>query len=106
MEKIDYTNLNTEEFLKEQRNRDELFAAIAKNINDKNFDHEDVQMYVSNLYDWMNKFYDCSFSMFKGLAEVYEMNSEFSEVLSKNYGKDMPSYLSKAIIYFCDKNNK
>lgn len=106
MEKIDYTMLNTEEFLKEQKKRDELFALIAQNIDEKSFNHEEVQKYVSDLYKWINKFYDCSFSMFRGLAEVYEMNLEFSELLSKNYSKDMPSYLSKAIIYFCDKNNK
>ncbi|AID44560.1 Hypothetical protein SFBmNL_00652 [Candidatus Arthromitus sp. SFB-mouse-NL] len=40
--------------------------------------------------------------MFRGLAEVYEFNTNFSRILSRNYGEEMPKYIAKAMIYFCD----
>ncbi len=106
MEKIDYSSLKKEDFLKEQKDRHEIFEKIANSISSKSFDDEDVQAQILNLFNWMNKFYDCSIEMFKGLAEVYEFNSDFSQTLIKNYGENMPTYLSKAIVYFCDEKSK
>lgn len=106
MEKINYNTLSREDFLKEQQNRNEILNKISKSIGTKKYDDKEVQDYILKLYNWMNKFYDCSINMFSGLAEVYEYNSEFSNILIKNYGKDMPEFLSKSILYFCESNKK
>lgn len=102
MDKIDYSLLKTEDFLKEQKTRDEIFKKIASYIGNKSFDHDYVQEEILNLFNWMNKFYDCSINLFKGLGESYEFSKTFSDVLIKNYGMEMPKYLSDAIKYFCD----
>ena len=106
MERIDYDNLKQEDFIKEQKNRDIIFGRIVDFISDKPFDDEEVQVEILNLYNWMNKFYDCSISMFRGLAEVYSFNETFSEPLIRLYGKEMPNYLSKAIESFCNKSSQ
>lgn len=102
MDKIDYNSFKTEDILKEQKTRDEILKKIAKDIGNKSFDHDDVQKEILNLFNWMNKFYDCSINLFRGLGESYEFNTTFSEVLIKNYGEQMPKYLSEAIKYFCE----
>ncbi len=102
MEKIDCTNLTKEDFVKEQRLRDEIFSNVSNSIGVKNFDDDYIQIQINNLFEWMNKFYDCSIEMFRGLGEVYEFNSDFTDILVKNYGDKMPEFLRKAIYYFCD----
>lgn len=104
MVNIDYTNLTKEDFVNEQKLRDEIFSNIANSIGVKKFDDYYVQSQIKDLFKWMNKFYDCPIEMFRGLGEVYEFNSEFSDILSKNYGYKMPEFLCKAIFYFCDNN--
>ncbi len=102
MDEIDWKNFSKRDFIKEQEDRDNIFKNIYKYIGHKDFSSDDVQNGVQKLFDWMNKFYDCSLGMFEGLAEVYEFNPSFSQILVKNYGEDMPKYLSNAIIYFCN----
>lgn len=103
MDKINFNSINIEDFLKEQQERDKIFQKIADNIGIEKFDDEVVQLEVLGLYNWMNKFYDCSIGMFKGLAEVYKFDKSFSDILIKHYGEKMPEYLSNAIVYFCNK---
>ena len=104
MEKINYNTLSKEEFLKEQQNRNEILKQISICMRNKKFNDKEVQEYIKQLYNWMNKFYDCSINMFKGLAEIYEFNSEFSTVLTQNYGENMSEFLSKSILFFCENN--
>lgn len=103
MDKINFDLINMEDFLKEQQSRDKIFQKIADNIEIKNFDDEIIQSEILKLFDWMNKFYDCSIEMFRGLAEVYKFDKSFSDILIKHYGEKMPEYLSNAIMFFCNK---
>lgn len=103
MDKINFDLINMEDFLKEQQSRDKIFQKIADNIEIKNFDDEIIQTEILKLFDWMNKFYDCSIEMFRGLAEVYKFDKSFSDILVKHYGEKMPEYLSNAIMFFCNK---
>lgn len=105
MMKIDYMNLTKEDFIKEQKHRNEIFSNISNSIGTRNFDDDYVQSQIKELYKWMNRFYDCSISTFRGLSEVYESDYDFSQILTKNYNEQMPKFLSNAILHFCDKNN-
>lgn len=102
MDKINYNNFNREDFVQTQKERDRIFESISYDIQTLSFKSIDVQNKIYELFNCMNKLYDCSISVFRGLAEVYEFNPSFSKILSENYGKEMPRYLSKAIVYFCD----
>lgn len=104
MGKIDYSLMGKAEFMKEQKRRDEIFKSISENISDNHFNDKFVQYKINELFDWMNRSYGCSIDMFKGLAELYETNESFSNMLISNYGEEMPKYLANAMRYFC--NNK
>lgn len=102
MEKINYNTLSKEDFLKKQKYRNDILKKISSKIEVNSYKDEEVQQCVLELFNWMNEFYDCSIDMFKGLAEIYEFNSEFSNILVENYHKQMPGFLSKSMIYFCE----
>lgn len=106
MEKIDYSSLNKFDFIEEQKKRDIIFKNIQDKMDSNRYDDEYIQAQISDLFDFMNRFYDCSIGMFRGLAEVYEFNSDFYKILSKNYGEEMPKYIAKAMNYFCDIKEK
>lgn len=102
MERINYSSLNKDDLLNEQRKRDIIFKNIQDKMKSNSYDDEYIQKQISDLFDFMNKFYGCSIGVFRGLAEVYEFNHNFSKILSENYGEEMPKYIAKAMTYFCD----
>ncbi len=104
MYKIDYTKISREEFIANQKKRDEIFIDISRNMLSKRPSDSYVQERIGELYVWMRKSYDASLSIFRGLGEIYEFDNSISEVLKKNYGEGMPKYLAQAIIHFCDNN--
>lgn len=106
MNKIDYNNFNKEDFVRNHEERDRIFKSIASNMKTLSFESPDVQKKISELFDCINKIYDCSINVFRGLAEVYEFNPSFSKILCENYGEEMPKYLSNAIEYFCNSRNE
>jgi len=101
-ERINYSSLNKINLLKEQKKRDIIFKNIQNKMKSNKYNDECIQDMISDLFNFMNRFYRCSIGMFRGLAEVYEFNTNFSRILSRNYGEEMPKYIAKAMIYFCD----
>lgn len=67
------------------------------------FDDPDVQKEIAALHSQMNYFYECSLEIFEGLGHMYNENPEFIAMYRSNYHLDLPPFLEKAVIYYCQQ---
>ena len=62
-----------------------------------------VQAAVSELFDLVNKFWDCNLEAFKGLADMYVEDERFKNNYIEKYGEEFPEFLKDAMVYFANK---
>ena len=78
----------------------ELAAAMDLDIKSK-----EVQTLIAKHHKGIEKFYDCSYEMYRGLGNMYADDPRFTATYDK-FRPGLAKWLQKAINYYCDKNQK
>lgn len=64
-----------------------------------------VQKIVERHRQSINRFYDCTIEIYRGLAQMYLQDQRFADFYRK-YHKDLPEFLSAAMLYYCNTHKK
>lgn len=83
---------------------EEINKGLAANI-DKGVGSPEVQALIGRHHAIINKFYDCSMEIYRGLAEMYVADERFAAYY-RPYHKDLPEFLKEAMLYFADHYKK
>ncbi len=78
-----------------------IFKTIADNM-DKGFDSPIVQEQVAKWRQWLENFGHYSDEAVLGLGRAYSQDPRFAAFYRK-INKDLPEFLTKAIVYYCEK---
>jgi MerR family transcriptional regulator, thiopeptide resistance regulator len=81
---------------------DAIFTAI-RDAMPTGYDSPIVQEQVQNLHRYMGYFYECSIERFEGLGHLYNQSPEFIEMYQTKYDPEMPAFLEKALVYYCER---
>ena len=78
-----------------------IFVEFGK-MKDKEPDHEEVQLEVKKLQDYISRhFYKCSNTILKGLGAMYASGGEFTENIDNAAGRGTAVFVAKAIDIYC-----
>jgi hypothetical protein len=62
-------------------------------------DAPEVQVEMKAYYTLLNRFYDCTPRMFRGLADLYASDSRFANNIDQ-HGKGLSTYLKEAMYVY------
>jgi len=82
----------------------DITLALARGM-EKGIAHPEVQVQIERHFQYMNQFYDCSYSLYRNLGKMYVEDARFAE----NYNKVAPllaEFMRDAIAYYCDQHEK
>lgn len=91
--------MGKEQFATLQAEGGKIFQAISDNMS-KGYDSKVVQAQVAKWRQWLENFHHYSDDAVLGLGQGYSQHPEFVKFFEK-YHKDLPSFLTKAIEYYC-----
>ena len=75
----------------------DLVAVMDKGVSDPA-----VQKIIKRHHQSINRFYDCTLEIYRGLAQMYIADDRFAKFYRK-YHPNLPEFLSEAMCYYCDK---
>ncbi|MCH5286162.1 MAG: MerR family transcriptional regulator [Christensenellaceae bacterium] len=82
---------------------DELIASFGKHPDDPA--SPGAQAMAQQLRDFITAhFYDCTLTIFRGLADLYDGGGEFTQNIDKLAGKGTASWLAQAVRTYCDSH--
>jgi MerR family transcriptional regulator, thiopeptide resistance regulator len=84
---------------------DNLRTMVGLMLAGKTPDSPEVQAAVDRHHAGIERFYDCSPQIYRGLADVYLADQRFADLYRK-YHKDLPEFLVAAMRAWCDKKEK
>lgn len=76
-----------------------ITRAIA-NLSDRAISDPEVQAYIAKHHTHINRFYDCSINMYRGLGELYFNDPRFAEFYEK-IKPGLALFMKEAIEYYC-----
>lgn len=89
----DYTRAEVE--------REDIINQIVYNL-DCGADSSEVQKQIERYRQHINRFYDCTPEIFRGLGDLYVKDKRFARFFLK-YHPELPEFLQEAISYYCDQ---
>lgn len=95
-------NWTKEDYKRIKEENDRIAYDLVANI-EKEIEDPKVQAVIKQHWEQINKFYDCSMEMYKCLAKMYIEDERFTDHYRK-YHKNLPEFLSKAMVYFADNH--
>lgn len=104
--RINETNENLSKYSKEEKNQilvecNEIFADLAKNMN-KGEKSKEVQEILIRWHHFIQKFFEPSMEVLKGLGVAYAKNPDFRKTFEA-FDPDLPDFLPKAIDCYVDE---
>jgi len=81
---------------------EEIAHNLAENLDQK-IDSDIIQSIVKQHHAWVENFYDATFEVYTGLADMYLQSDEFTEFYDK-HKKGSTLHLNQAIHYFAKHN--
>jgi DNA-binding transcriptional MerR regulator len=97
-------NMSKEEFKKLGDEGINITKEIAA-AREYGFDSNEVQTLIEKHFNHINRFYDCSFGIYKALGQMYVDDSRFTAYYEK-HADGLAQFMHQAIDYFCDNKNK
>ena len=88
-----------------ERTDADLRAMVALMAAGKSPESAEVQAEVSVHHAGIERFYDCSTQIYRGLGDMYLADHRFGDFYRK-YHADLPEFLVKAMRAFCDLREK
>lgn len=82
-----------------------IFTQKLANAMDKDIKSPKVQELVRQHHKGIETFYDCSYEMYRGLAEMYVADARFTKFYDK-FRPGLAKWLRDAIMYYCDQQEK
>ncbi len=70
---------------------------------DKPIDHPEVQTLIKKQHEGINFFYDCDYTMYRNLGQMYVTDPRFTAYYDK-FRPGLAVFVRDAIAYYCDQN--
>ena len=95
----------TKEDYKRIQKQGEIFTKELAKAMDLDIKSDEVQKLVAQHYQGIETFYDCSYEMYRGLADMYVVDPRYTAFYDK-FRPGLAKWLQKAIHYYCDQKQK
>ncbi len=79
---------------------DNLKALVALMTAGWSPESPEVQAEIAKHHAGIERFYDCSTAIYRGLAEMYVVDQRFADFYRKDH-PDLPGFLSRGMISYC-----
>jgi DNA-binding transcriptional MerR regulator len=97
-------NWKKKDYDRVQKEGGAILNAIVQ-LMDRGIEDQEVQQKIHEYRQHIGNFYDCTHEIFRGLGKLYLEDERFTEFFRKIH-QDLPEFISKAIAYYCDHNEK
>jgi DNA-binding transcriptional MerR regulator len=84
----------------QEENEDVLTKMVA--VMDKGVESPEVQAQVERHFQGINRFYDCSMEIYRGLGQMYVDDPRFTAYYQK-FHPQLPEFLNQAITVYCNR---
>jgi len=74
-------------------------------LMDKGIASAEVQEHIERHFQHINRFYDCSYEMYRQLGEMYNEDQRFAETYN-NIAPHLAVFMRDAIAYYCSQHTK